>query len=241
MTDKHSQSFFGHSTGLTIQSSSKNEPYIFFKCIKKKPDETWEKISQGEGKTIRCSLEEIIMILKVLKRKIDSWSGYHTYKENNTQISFCWENDKENKLWINIGDYSKMLGIAQIELLKLFLKHLIKEKIEFATISNKSQKINEHTTINQLSCNNNPHKINLNENVIEQSSIIKANEIIEERIEIDGSIKTETEKALLIVFKSGQEVWFPKSTIHSNYKPEVNTNQLFLIDKWIIEKNKIPI
>ncbi len=30
----------------------------------------------------------------------------------------------------------KMLGIAQIEIFKLLLKHLLKEKIEFATTSN---------------------------------------------------------------------------------------------------------
>ncbi len=107
MTDTHSQSFFGQSTGLILQSSSKHEPYVFLRCIKKKPNNAWEKPTQGEGKTIRCSLDEMVMILQVLKRKIDSWSSYHKYKDNNTSISFSWENNQEEKLWINIGNYQK--------------------------------------------------------------------------------------------------------------------------------------
>ena len=62
VTNTHSQSFFGQSTGLTIQSISKEQPFIFFKCIKKKADKSWEKPSKGEGKVIKCNLEEIIMI-----------------------------------------------------------------------------------------------------------------------------------------------------------------------------------
>ena len=73
MTDKHNQSFFGQATGLTIQSGSKNDPYFFLKCIKKKNGGIWEKPSKGEGKTFKCSLEEMIMILQVLKRKINSF------------------------------------------------------------------------------------------------------------------------------------------------------------------------
>jgi len=241
MTDNHSQSFFGQSTGLIIQSSSKNEPYIFLRCIKRKPDSVWEKPSLGEGKTIRCSLAEMIMILRVLKRKIDSWSSYHTYKDKNTPISFSWENNKEDKLWINIGNYSKMLGIAQIEMFRLLLKHLIKEKIEFATSSNISQKKDANQGEIQFSNDIQLDKIELDEKTIVETTIIKTNGIDDIKIEINGSIKAETEKALLLVFKSGQEAWFPKSTIHSQYKADVGINQTFLANKWIIEKNKIPI
>ncbi len=69
MVNKHSQSFFGQSTGLTLLSSSKTEQIIFIKCIKKKPDGSWEKPSLGEGKTIKCSLDEMVMILEVLRKK----------------------------------------------------------------------------------------------------------------------------------------------------------------------------
>lgn len=244
MTDNHSQSFFGQSTGLIIQSSSKNEPYIFLRCIKRKPDSVWEKPSLGEGKTIRCSLDEMIMILRVLKRKIDSWSSYHTYKDKNTPISFSWENknnNKEDKLWINIGNYSKMLGIAQIEMFKLLLKHLIKEKIEFATSSTISQKKDADQGEIQSSNDIQFDKIELDEKTIVETTIIKSDGNDDAKIEINGSIKAETEKALLLVFKSGSEAWFPKSTIHSQYKPDIGINQTFLANKWIIEKNKIPI
>ena len=91
MVDKHSQSFFGKSSGLTIQSSSRVEPYIFFKCIKKKADGIWEKPSKGEGKTIKCSLDEMVMILEVLYGRFENWSSYHNFKDNKTQISFKWE------------------------------------------------------------------------------------------------------------------------------------------------------
>jgi len=37
------------------------------------------------------------------------------------------------------------------------------------------------------------------------------------------------------------ENWFPKSTIKSQYSPEKESLQTFLIDSWIIEKNKIAV
>jgi len=239
MTDTHSQSFFGQSTGLIIQSSSKNEPYIFLRSIKRKPDSVWEKPTLGEGKTIRCSLDEMVMILRVLQRKIDSWSSYHTYKDNNTPISFSWENNKEDKLWINIGNYSKMLGIAQIEIFKLLLKHLIKEKIEFATTSNITQKKDSDQEDLLLSNSSHSNTPEFKENTTVESNIIKSNGIDKTIIEINGSIKAETEKAILIVFKTGQEVWFPKSLIHSKFKTVLGIDQTFLLDEWLLEKNGI--
>jgi len=57
---------------------------------------------------------------------------------------------------------------------------------------------------------------------------------------IDGSINGETEKALLIKFiSSGQEMWIPKSTIHCQFSPRKNIEQSFLIDNWILKRNKI--
>ena len=46
-------------------------------------------------------------------------------------------------------------------------------------------------------------------------------------------------KALLIQFNSGDELWIPKSTIHGEYVPKKNKDQKFLIDDWILKKNKI--
>ena len=239
MTDNHSQSFFGQSTGLIIQSSSKNEPYIFLRCIKRKPDSVWEKPSLGEGKTIKCSLDELVMILRVLKRKIDSWSSYHTYKDKNTPISFSWENNKEDKLWINIGNYSKMLGIAQIEIFKLLLKHIIKEKIEFATSSNKFQSQETENDRAKSLPNSNVKRVDLDKSTTVETSIIKTDKIGDDRVEINGSIKAETERAILIVLNSGQEMWIPKSKIHSQYEPELGKTQVFITEEWILKKGRV--
>jgi len=48
--------------------------------------------------------------------------------------------------------------------------------------------------------------------------------------QIDGIVVAETEKALLIKFKSWKQVWIPKSTIHSNISSDNAIFQAFLID-----------
>ncbi|MBA7707584.1 hypothetical protein ES703_116459 [subsurface metagenome] len=148
MTDAHSQPFFGKNTALFVQTRAKNEPFIFLKCIKIKDDDSWEKPSLGEGKTIKCKLEEIIMMLRVLNHKLESWTTVHIFKDNKTQISFNWKREKEDVLWINIGSYRKKLLFAQVEIFKLLLGHIIHEKIENATIP--SFKMTENNELNSL-------------------------------------------------------------------------------------------
>jgi hypothetical protein len=58
---------------------------------------------------------------------------------------------------------------------------------------------------------------------------------------VQGIITGETEKAILLKLNGGAENWFPKSTIKSHYSPEKEISQTFLIESWIIEKNKIPV
>jgi len=239
LTDKHSQSFFGQAVGLTIQSSSKSDPFIFFKCIKKKPDSSWEKPSLGEGKTIKISLDEMVCILYVLKRKSDSWSSYHAYKDKKTQISFSWEDSQKKKLWINIGSYSKMLGFAQVEIFKLLLKHLINEKIEYATILNVAK--NKNNEIRESNREMPDQMKNLSSNEKINNRLSQETKVDKEKISIKGSIKAETGKALLIVFNNGQEVWIPKSIIHSKFLSDSSSDQEFIINSWILEKNKIAV
>ncbi|TFF97378.1 MAG: hypothetical protein EU541_08340 [Promethearchaeota archaeon] len=140
MTNTHDQSFFGQNVAVFVQSTSKYEDFIFLKCIKRKVDNLWEKPSQGEGKYVKMSLGEMVMILKVLKAEIESWSTYHSFKDEGTNISFNWSHDI---LWINIGDYSKKLKSPQIEIFTLLLDHLLKEKIEFATGSKKKENVSK--------------------------------------------------------------------------------------------------
>jgi len=235
MVEKHSQSFFGQSTGLTLLSSSKSDPYIFLKCIKKKSDGSWEKPSLGEGKTIKCNLDEIVMILEVLKRKSDSWSTYHSFNEVKTQISFKWENEAKKKLLIYIGNYSKMLNFAQTEIFRLLLKHILKEKIEYATIVNINPRkavVNGPKDNEQKNQNNDATALP----VIKESIEVNENEVSQ----IKGVIEGETEKALLIQFNNDKEIWIPKSVIRSDYNSSNDISQNFMIDNWILKKNNIP-
>ncbi len=260
MTDNHSQSFFGQTTGMILNSPSKTDPFIFLRCIKKKQNGIWEKPSLGEGKAIRFSLEEIVMILQVLEGKTRSWSSYHKYKEINTQISVNWEANSQDKLWICIGNYKKMFSFSQVELLRLLLKHILEEKIEFATGSNKSQANFNNNNDNKINYNNHnnrsgnvkPEELVIHEEIetggdnvdmlfIEESKkrTSNSNDNGNKKRKLTGSIKAETAKALLIMLPSGRELWFPKTTISSQYNPEKEIEQIFLIDQWILEKNDI--
>ena len=234
MVNKHSQSFFGQSTGLTLVSSSKSEPFIFLKCIKKKPDGSWEKPSLGEGKTIKCNLDEIVMILEVLKKNQDAWSSFHNFNDVKTQISFKWEDAAKKKLLIYIGKYSKMLNFAQTEIFRMIMEHLINEKIEFATAPNLSS-----TKKSEVSSKNNK-EIKKSRNSKELPSVKES--IVQNENEvsnINGVIEGETEKALLIQFEDNKEIWIPKSVIRSNYNSINDVAQDFIIDNWILKKNNI--
>ena len=55
--------------------------------------------------------------------------------------------------------------------------------------------------------------------------------------EVQGIIKSENKKAVLISFKSGKEVWIHKKCIHNNYK--LNLAKSFLIDNWVLKRNKV--
>ncbi len=233
MVDNHSYSFFGQKVGLIIQSALKNEPYMFFRLIKSKNDGSWEKPSSGEGKVIKFSLEEIVCIIRVLNKEINSWSSYHTFKDSKTQISFKWENGEKGKLWIHIGSYSKVLEYAQFTILEMLMKHILKEKIEFATTSSSFKKkkhdklsniIVQEEVISGKNENNNTNEDD-NGKPREVKSVI-------------GSIKKETIKALLIQFDNGAEIWIPKSKIHSGFDNTKNLVQNFSIDSWILSKNK---
>jgi len=235
MVDKHSQSFFGKSSGLTIQSSSRNEPFIFLKCIKKKADGLWEKPSKGEGKTIKCSLDELIMISEVLHKRLENWVGYHNFNDTKTQITFKWENERKERLYINIGSYSKMLSFSQIEILRLLLNHMLSEKIEYATSSNfseewkgKSQNVTNRKNTNEQGSNSSSSTIQKNIETSEKPSC-----------QIEGAIKNETQKALLITFQNDRECWIPKSAIRSNYVSDQEKQQYFVIDTWLLEKNNL--
>jgi len=246
----HSKSFFGQNMGIIINSTSEKEPFFFIRCIKRKPDGIWEKFSKGEGKIVKFSLEEIIMILDVLNGQELNWTIHHSYKEEQTSISFTWEDEETKILWINIANYSKMLNYAQAELLKLLLTHLLREKIEFSTTykSQKNQITEKHNIASDIIAlkdnkDNSPHQefFNHKDALISKNLIIseKKSKSIKGISNIRGTIIGITKKALLIDFSSGQEYWIPKSSLHGDYMLNKNIEQKFIIDNWILNKNKI--
>jgi len=245
MVDSHSKSFFGQNTGMIVSTSSSSDPFIFIHCIKKKHDGIWEKPSTNEGKIIKISLEEIVMILRVLNRQTLNWQSHHIYKDKKTSLSFSWEDEDANILWINIGIYSKMLNLAQTEILRLLLIHLLNEKIVYSTMPRRTGTINKNKVIKlkqEELCNRN--KI---EEINEESDCYKNNlfsdialrgDILKDLSNVDGIILGETEKAILIEFDN-KEVWVPKSTINNHYLPRKNLSQKFLINNWFLKKNNL--
>ena len=121
MVDSHSKSFFGQNTGIIVSSSSSSDPFMFIHCFKKKPNGVWEKPSANEGKAIKFSLEEIVMILRVLNRETHKWQCKHIFKGKESSVSFNWEDSNQEVLWINVAKYSKRLNLAQTVILRLLL------------------------------------------------------------------------------------------------------------------------
>jgi hypothetical protein len=58
---------------------------------------------------------------------------------------------------------------------------------------------------------------------------------------IQGKIIAETEKAVRIQFKSGQETWIAKSTITSKFNSQREWFQPFSIQSWVLEKKKVIV
>ncbi len=243
MGNSHSKSFFGQKAGLIVQSSSKEQPYIFLQCIKKKADESWEKPSQGEGKKVKLNLEEIILMVRVLNKKIPQWTTFHEFKEEKTRIGINWEENNNEIFWINIGEYKKKIGWSQAELLRLLLSHILEEKIQFATGSTSSKLSNFNDNnykqpISKFTLESPPVTIPFEDNKMRVSEEVISKDEIKK---VKGEIKGFTEKALLITFTNGDEVWIPKSTIKSKFNEESKEKQNFLIASWVLQKNKILI
>ncbi len=75
----------------------------------------------------------------ILNRKKENWKTSHFYKGIETKINLNWDENDPNKIWVNVGDYSKLLNYAEAEILKLLLEHILNEKIQYSTISLKNK------------------------------------------------------------------------------------------------------
>jgi len=215
MTDYHTKTFYGQKSSITLTSPSKAVPYIFLSCINRKEDGKWENTSEGEGKTVKISIEEIICILEVLLKKSANWRGFHVFKERKTEIYVGWEKESREVIQIKIGEYIKKLRFPNLNFFTLMLEHILNEKIECAT-SGKSKKKSKDGAIPE----DGDYGI-FSEQIIARDGL-------------------ESPKALLITLESDKEFWIPKSTIHNNYDVENKKKlQTLIVDKWIIEKQRI--
>jgi hypothetical protein len=240
MVDSHTKSFFGQNTGIIVSSSSRSNPFTFMHCFKKKPSGIWEKPSSKEGKSIKFSLEELVLILRVLNHQTHKWQSQHTYRDTITSISFNWESEEAEVLWINIGKYSKRLNLAQTEILRLLLTHFLHEKVVFSTLPMKVPsnlktntsfplEIKQVAEIQNFSAED--HFSNLDEPINKGFNL-------NEMSDIDGSIVGETDKAFLIKFDKIED-WVPKSAIKNHSNVQKNVSQKFLIDNWILKKLRL--
>jgi len=238
MTDYHIKTFYGQKSSITLTSPSKSVPYVFLSCINRKEDGTWENTSEGEGKTVKISIEEIICILEVLLKKSANWRGFHIFKERKTEIYVGWEKESREVVQIKIGIYIKKLRFPNLNFFTLMLEHILSEKIECATSGKSKQKSKEGDA----------HEDGeygvFSEQIIARNGlqVVETTEfgVSEDTIEIKAKIKVESPKALLITLESDTEFWIPKSTIHNNYDVENKKKlQTLNVDKWIIEKQRI--
>ena len=231
MTDYHTKTFFGQKSSISLTSPSKSVSFIFLSIFNRKEDGTWERTSKGEGKTVKITIEEIICILEVLHKNSANWRGFHVFKERKTE--------SREVIQTKIGDYVKKLRFPNLNFLTLMLEHILDEKIEFATsgITEKKSKdadVHEEVEYGVFS-----------EHILARDGlqVVETTEfgISKETIEIKAKIKVESPKALLITLESDKEFWIPKSTIHSKYDLENKKKlQTLIVDKWIIEKQRIP-
>ena len=238
MADFHTKTIYGQKSSLIITSPAKMVPYIFLSCIKRKDDGIWEKTTKGEGKTVKLSIEEIICILEVLNRRSANWRGYHVFKDRKTEIYVGWEDESRQVLQVRIADYIKKVRFPNLNFMTLMLDHILQEKIEFATSGTFETKAEEKVKVDE------EKEYGLfTEHITARDGlhIVETTEygISVDTIEIKAKIKVESPKALLITLESGEEFWIPKSTIHSEYSVTNKDFQTFLVDRWIIEKEKI--
>ena len=184
-------------------------------------------------------MDEIICILEVLKKKSANWRGFHVFKERKTEIYVGWEKEARDIIQIKVGEYIKKLRFPNLNFFTLMLEHILQEKIEFAT-SGKSEKVSDDEEPQEEG----EYGV-FSEQILARDGlqVVETTEfgVANETVEIKAKIKVESPKALLIIVDPETEFWIPKSTIHNDY--DVNNKkrlQTLIVDKWIIEKQRIP-
>lgn len=210
MPNIHLKRFQGQNVDLIVESKSKFDNFIFFHFTNK-------SVKESKNLVIKYFLEEIAMILCILRKELFIWKSY---RGEDLEVTFVWEENDAQKLWIHAGNYSKTLNIGQIEVLRLLIMHLLDEKVKFSTSKN-------------ILNTENYVKIPPNGDIYSE---FKLNEMINK---VEGKVINQTDKAVLINFEDKTKVWIPKSTIHSPYSTTISSSQLFMIENWVLKKNNL--
>ena len=244
MVEYHNKAFFGSKVGMFFDSSSWTNQFFFLRFIKKRSNGTWEKPSKGEGKSIKFSLEEMVYILRVLNKEVSSWKTFHKFEEIQTPISFERDKNNQDNFHVNGGDYHKMLNYAEITVFKALLEHVFEEKIAKSTVNSKNNGVKKLVGVEtraqkpKLTISEEIQGKSLPESKIAFPKVEKVN-LENETATVEGICEGKTEKALLILFDSGKQIWIPKSTIRSEFDPESSGMQNFTIDTWVLKKNEV--
>ncbi len=130
MAEYYNKSFFDNNTGLIIQNLSLHDPFILLKFIKRKKSGKWEKFSLGEGKTIKCSLDDMLMILDSLSRHLPSWSFTHSFNKIKTLVSLSWTENESERLIINAGNYQNLLILKKLKRSKTYYFTLFHKNLD---------------------------------------------------------------------------------------------------------------
>ncbi len=245
MVDIHSVAFFGKNVGLKVSSSSRSTPDVYIQCIRKKRDGSWEKPSMKEGKNVKFNLRELIQMIDVLNGTKSKWTTVHKFGNNNTSITFAWDQNESDLLWVNIADYSRAFNYPDPELLRKLLEHLLDEKIEYGTgfipktqttpsTSNQNAQVQSQTSYAAPSTN---YDLPKQADYVNQPTKPSGDE--GEYLKVTAKIKMDRLKALLLEFQDSTEKWFPKSTVEETYNASDNNFQTFSIQQWVLEKNGI--
>jgi len=120
--------------------------------------------------------------------------------------------------------------------LRLLLKHILKEKIEFATIPKNLKTFEKANDKKQTPIK--PEEFFENE---KNNDLFVVEQVNTERevSNVKAIITGETQKALLLLYNGSEEVWTPKSIIHSQYGPKEEGKQTFTIESWFLKKNNL--
>ena len=248
MVEYHNKAFFGKKAGMFFDSSSWTNQFFFLKFIKKRKDGTWEKPSLKEGKSIKFSLEEMVYILRVLNKEKTSWKTFHKFEDKQTKISFQWDKDDKERFHVNGGEYHKLLNYAEIVVFKALLEHVFEEKITRSTVNSKNNSVKKPVSVenyppeSELTVTEEIHgKIKPKIQSLSQKSFPQAEKVNldDETAILTGVCEGKTDKALLILFESGKQIWIPKSTIRSEFDQESSDTQKFTIDTWVLKKNAV--